>query len=164
MRIAKGSSNGDYHESTQGPPFENRDMQSGLISLPDSRWFVDRWGSDENDSSGRPSLLRSKNHNGYIHEPRIERTRESRNTRSENAHNLEASADGAEVGLVFLERHVLVRLLPVRQRGVVGAEEDGDGRRVRARRHAIHGSRQHLEGPPRVVPAEPAQHHVRLTN
>jgi hypothetical protein len=60
---------------------------------------------------------------------------------------------------------VLVRLHLVGQRGVVGAEEDCHGRRVRARaRRALHGPRQHLERPPRVVAAEPAQHHVSLNN
>ena len=80
-------------------------------------------------------------------------------TATETDCNLEVAADGAEVGLVLVERHVLVRLHLVGQRGVVGAEEDGDGRRVR---RALHGPRQHLERPPRVVPAEAAQHHVRL--
>jgi len=80
-------------------------------------------------------------------------------TATETDCNLEVAADGAEVGQVLVERHVLVRLHLVGQRGVVGADEDGDGRRVR---RALHGPRQHLERPPRVVPAEAAQHHVRL--
>lgn len=53
---------------------------------------------------------------------------------------------------------------PVGEGRIVSAEEDGDGRRWLAERSTVHCPIQHLQRPPRVVPAVPPQYDVRLTN
>ena len=72
--------------------------------------------------------------------------------------HLEERADGAEVVLVLGEGHVLERAGAVGQRGVVGAEEDGDCRDGAG--DAGDGAARHTRRPARVVAAVAAQHDV----
>jgi hypothetical protein len=142
---------GVYYDTKEHPDRNGHSPQTPVL--------VDRRRRDEDDDHRRPPLLEKQSNRSSSQCRRREmQVCVSTDRTGLFLFNLEEREDGAEVVLVLGEGHVLERTGAVGQRGVVGAEEDGDGRDRAG--DAGHGAAGDPRRPARVVAAVAAQHDV----